>query len=488
VCSAEGNNDIRNSTMKRFCIFSITLFLFGIAVSYATAESRPNVLFIAIDDLRPEIGAYAVNRAVTPNIDAFAKTGVRFDRAYVTYPLCLPSRASMLTGKRLDHKGADKGVGFSELIQRGHTWPRKFREAGYWTAVSGKLYHGSVPKVDTDAWDVPGEFWKNGFHDWSPALMTKVVREGGDADALATFKTSGKGGSGALIWQAIDGDDNILTDGQTASEVIGFLRSRPKDKPFVICAGFSRPHMPWLAPKQYFDLYRDVDIELAPLPEDAKREVLPEDAGSGVSKKNALWNEGVSDEQARDLIRGYLASASYSDAQAGRILKVLRDEGLQDNTIVIIWGDHGYHLTDHGLWRKNTIYHIANRIPLLIRAPGFSQDAVAKGLVESIDIYPTLMELAGLQADDLLLDGTSLVPLLRNPDAVWDAPAYITGGTYHGIVTDRYRFSVSSKHPAKLFDLRHDIHEWDNLADDPKHADIASELTQKVEEMWGETR
>jgi hypothetical protein len=140
---------------------------------------------------------------------------------------------------------------------------------------------------------------------------------------------------------------------------------RPKDKPFVICAGFHRPHMPWIAPKKYFDLYKDAEIELPPIPDGVARVILKEDRGSGVSKDAALWNEGVTDAEARELVKGYLASVSYSDAQVGRVLAELEKSGQADNTIVILWGDHGYHLTEHGLWRKNTIYHVANRIPLL---------------------------------------------------------------------------------------------------------------------------
>ena len=393
----------------------------------------------------------------------------------------------MLTGFRIDYKKGGKGRDFAELVQLGQTWPKTFREAGYWTATSGKVYHGSVPKVDVAAWDVPGDFWRDGFKDWSPALMEKVVAEAGPADVVADFRAHG-GGGGSLMWQAIDGDDEVLTDGQTASIVIGYLRDRPKDRPFVVCAGFSRPHMPWLAPKAYFDLYEDAKIELPPMPAGALREILGEDRGAGVSKDAASWNEGVNDDEARTLIKGYLASASYSDAQAGRLLDTLEELGLAENTIVVLWGDHGYHLTDHGLWRKNTIYHVANRIPLIIRAPGTTRGGVARGLVESIDIYPTLLELAGVEAGGLGLDGKSLAPLLRDSDAAWDHPAYISGGPYHGVVTDRYRFAISPRQPTKLFDLTADAHEWNNLADDPEYRGVVRDLTEIVERTWSRAK
>jgi uncharacterized sulfatase len=458
----------------------LALLLGGLASSFAA--DRPNILFIAIDDLRPELGAYGVPRAITPNIDQLAAESTRFDRAYVTYPLCLPSRASMLTGRRIDYSGPGKQRGFPELIALQKTWPQTFRDAGYWTATSGKVYHGGVPKADTAAWDVPGDMWRNGFKDWSPELMKKVVAEAGPKDVVEDFRKNG-GGQGALLSMAVDGDDDVLTDGQTASIVAGYFRDRPKDKPFVICAGFSRPHMPWIAPKKYFDLYKHAKIELPALPTGAKREILPEDRGSGVSKDAAKWSEGVSDAEARELIKGYLASVSYADAQVGRVLAALKASGQADNTIVILWGDHGYHLTEHGLWRKNTIYHVSNRIPLLIRAPG-KKAGVSPRLVESIDLYPTLLALTGVSSKSLRLDGRSLVPLLDQPAAQWNHPAFIHAGNYHGMVTDRYRYAYSAGKPEKLFDLQADPDEWHNLAADPAHAARVKEMRAAVAEAW----
>ncbi len=463
-------------------VLALLLSAFVIPHSSFAAAQRPNILFIAIDDLRPEIGAYGVNCAITPNIDKLAAKSVRFDRAYVTYPLCLPSRASMLTGRRVDYSGLGKQRDFSTLIGLQQTWPATFHKAGYWTATSGKIYHGSPPKNDIAAWDVPGEQWRNDFKDWSPELMKKVVAEAGPKEVVEDFRKKG-GGSGSLLCMAVDGDDDVLTDGQTASLVMGYLRDRPKDKPFVICAGFSRPHMPWIAPKKYFDLYKDAKIELPKLPEGAKRELFKEDIGSGVSKDAAKWNEGVSDDEARELIKGYLASVSYSDAQVGRILSALQQSGQADNTIIILWGDHGYHLTEHGLWRKNTIYHVANRIPLLIHAPG-KATGVSQRLVESIDLYPTLLALTGTSADGLRVDGRSLVPLLEKPDAEWPHPAFIHANKDHGMVTDQYRYSISNNGTEKLFDLRADPDEWKNLAADPAHAARVKQMRAAVEQAW----
>ena len=349
---------------------------------------------------------------------------MRFDRAYVTYPLCLPSRASMLTGRRIDYSGAGKKRDFGTLIQLQQTWPATFRKAGYWTATSGKLYHGSVPKVDTAAWDVPGEMWRNGFKDWSPELMKKVVAEAGPKEVVEDFRKNG-GGSGSLLYMAVDGDDDILTDGQTASIVMGYLRDRPKDKPFVICAGFSRPHMPWIAPKKYFDLYKDAKIELPKLPEGAKRELFKEDIGSGVSKDAAKWNEGVTDDEARELIKGYLASVSYSDAQVGRDPRGTRK-----------------------VWRGGQHDHRPLGRP---RLPSHRTRPVA----EKHDLPH------------------------RQPH-----PAFIHASKDHGMVTDQYRFSISNNGTEKLFDLRADPDEWQNLAAVPAHTDRVKQMRAAVEQAW----
>lgn len=472
----------KTKNIMRNVILALLAILPCVGSLQASAATKPNILFIAIDDLRPEVGAYGVPRAITPNMDKLAAKSVRFDRAYVTYPLCLPSRASMLTGRRFDYSGSGKQREFADLIAIQQTWPATFRKAGYWTATSGKIYHGDVPKVDTAAWDVPGEFWRNGFKDWSPELMKRVVAQAGPKDVVEDFRKKG-GGSGSLLYMAVDGDDDVLTDGQTATIVSGYLRDRPKDKPFVICAGFSRPHMPWIAPKRYFDLYKDAKIELPPIPDGVAREILKEDRGSGVSKDSALWNEGLTDNEARELIKGYLASVSYSDAQVGRLMAALEASGEADNTIVILWGDHGYHLTEHGLWRKNTIYHVANRIPLLIHVPRKS-NGVCQRIVESIDLYPTLLALTGVSPDGLRLDGRSLTPLLNKPDADWPHPAFVHAGKDHGMVTDQFRYSISNNGTEKLFDLKADPDEWRNLATDPAHAERVRQMRAAVAEAW----
>lgn len=406
--------------MKYKIVLSVAAM--GLSVSFgATGESRPNILFFAFDDLRPLVGAYGEPEPITPNLDALAKEGVRFDRNYVAYPLCNPSRATMLNGIRFDNRPVTgwKSMSHPQMIGVQTTWPRALREAGYWTAARGKVYHGGVPGNEQSVWDIAGG--KGGAN--TKKIVSAVVETGGREEHIAKYMETGKG-AGALAWFSVDGPDNLLNDGQTADDVISYIQEqRDPDKPFAIACGFLRPHMPWAALKKYFDLYPEDAGKLAYLPEGAEKKLAEEDTGRRFGSSG--WNEGVNDVTARKLIRGYMASTTYADAQMGRVIQVLKDEGLYDNTIIVAWGDHGYHLTDHGLWRKNTAYHISMRSPLMIRVPGGLSDVTVDAVVDNSDIYPTLLELTGVpKPDDVYLHGSSLVPLLNNPDADWENITY----------------------------------------------------------------
>ncbi len=445
------------------------------------ASKKPNILFIAVDDLRPDIGAYGRSDLVTPNMDRLAASGTRFDRAYVCYPLCSPSRAGVLTGKRLDYGK------FNRQIEAQDTLPRTLKNAGYFTAVNGKLYHGDVIKSEVDAWDVPGEKWHGGIQDWSDELAARVVDHGGRAEDWDHLVATGKG-SGDLVWASMDVDDDALNDGKTASKTIELLRNRPKDKPFFIAAGFVRPHLPWIAPKKYYDLYPESGEELAYMPEGARREFtsLQKQYILGKEASKTGWNEGVDDETARGLIRGYRASTSYTDAQLGRILEELKAQGIENDTIIVVWGDHGWHLTDHGLWRKNTPYHIALRCPLIVVAPGRGVSGqVEESVVEAIDLYPTLLDLAGIPTPaEVDFDGMSLVPLLDDTKAKLRDEVYYSAKKGYGLVTEQYRFFMLDGYGTDLFDLSADIHEWNDLADNPEYAELVEEYTKKVKAAW----
>lgn len=463
----------------------ITLLSVILPAATATARSKPNVMFFAFDDLRPQIAAYGETQAITPNLDALAGEGVQFNRAYVAYPLCNPSRATMLTGIRFDNRPVVgwKPLPHQEMIARQITWPRALRDAGYWTATRGKIYHGGVPGRDRSAWDVAGTQKSAN----EKKIVSAIVEKDGREEHITNFLKTGKGPA-ALAYFAVDGPDNLLNDGRSCDDVISYIKEkRDPKKPFAIACGFLRPHMPWAAPKKYFDMYPKDAGKLAYIPEGAEKTVDEEEFTS--KNQNEVWNEGVDDELASKLIRGYMACTSYVDAQMGKIIQALKDEGLYENTIIVAWGDHGYHLTDHGLWRKNTAYHISMRSPLIIKAPSVAGGQTVNQVVGNVDIYPTLLELTGVdKPESVSFHGTSLVPLLNNPEADWDNITYTCAKGRYGLITDRYRFSVSENGPS-LYDLKKDPHEWNNLGSHPEYTGLIKEFKAKLATVvWNEAR
>ena len=475
----------KNITSKLILLFVLSF------LNVCYAQEKPNVLFVAFDDLRPLIGAYDEPEPITPNIDALTKEATKFNKAYVSSPLCSPSRAAMLTGVRFDNQtwvNGKKTWTFPKMIAVQETWPRVLRENGYWTATSGKLYHGNVPKNDQSAWDVPGKYWKEKYHDGGPEIEKRIVDIGGRQDQIDDYYKNDKGPA-ALMYAAVDGPDEILNDGQTARDVVDFIKNkRDKSKPFMISCGFARPHMPWVAPKKYFDMYPENAGKLAYIPEGYNKDITKDPfKGRGTPFG---WNEGADDETAQKLIRGYMASSTYADAQMGKVIQALKDEGLYDNTIIVVWGDHGYHLTDHGKWRKNTGYNISLRSPLIIKTPHSKEPKVVEEIAQNIDIYPTLLELLNIKVPEgLSLHGKSLVPLLKGEVVNWENIAYTCAAGNYGVVTDRYRCTKLKEVGYQLFDLQDDPHEWNNLAHDKKYNKLIEEFATKLEDVvWNKTK
>ena len=449
------------------------------------AGEKPNVLLIAFDDLRPEIGAYGAPEAITPNIDKLAAEGTRFDNAYVTYPLCMPSRSSMLSGIRYDNKnftGGDKNEYYETMLTMQALWPEVLRKAGYWTAVRGKLYHESVPKFKKETWDIPGGLYIDpGPYNFPQELLDKVVDKGGVKKDLESF-LEGKPGPGAVAYVSVDCEDNQLHEGSVADDIVDYLlNKRDESKPFLVCAGFSRPHLPWIAPRKYFDLYPEDAGELAPVPDGVEREIAKKDH-RGISSN--LWNEGLDDKDAKRLKRAYLATTTYADAQMGRIIDALKKTGEYDNTIIILWGDHGYHLSEHGLWQKNKDYRVSIRCPLIIKAPGYGPNQICGRVVQNTDIYPTLLSLCGVEKPkDVVLHGRDLTPLLKQPEADWPHVAHVACYGRYGIITERYRFTDFGKGVYELYDAQKDPGEWNNLAGNPEYAETVEAFKKQLKEV-----
>lgn len=470
--------------MKKIVLFILVLASVAFASTKFKHVTRPNILFFAFDDLRPLIAAYGEPEPITPNIDALAAEGFRFDRNYVAYPLCNPSRATMLTGIRFDNQPVSgKWPKHTQMIGTQETWPSVLRKAGYWTATRGKVYHGEVPATDKSAWNIPGSRWtsKKQMGDWNEEILASIVEKGGRADQLKGYLTKGSG-SGALVYVSVDGPDNLLNDGQVADDVIRYIKEqRDSGKPFAIACGFSRPHMPWVAPKRYFDMYSQDAGRLAYIPKGVEKKVDEKEITP--KNNNELWNEGVDDATAQKLIRGYMACTSYVDAQMGKVIQALKEEGLYESTIIVVWGDHGYHLTDHGLWRKNTAYHVSMRSPLVIKVPGLKGGQSVEAVVSNVDIYPTLLELTGVgKPDAVQLHGESMVSLLENPGADWEHIAYTCAKGRYGLVTERFRFTIS-ENGTSLYDLKHDPHEWNNLSNLPEYTVLVNAFKEKLAEV-----
>ena len=445
------------------------------------ADAKPmNVLFIAVDDLRPTLGCYGTPVVKSPNIDALAKTGTLFERAYVQQAVCSPSRTSLMTGQRPDTTHVwDLNTHFRDHIPNVVTLPQHFKKNGYFTQGIGKIYHGGYD--DPKSWSVPHIESTDGkkFSPEGLQLLERLKREAGKSKA----KVRG------LPYEAPDVDDDYLTDGAVAKRACTLLQENAqRDKPFFLAVGFVKPHLPFVAPKKYWDMYNEDNLykpATSQAPQGAP-EYAPTNWGElrayyGMPKKGP-----VSKVEARKLIHGYYACVSYMDAQVGRLLKQLDELGLRDNTVIVLWGDHGWHLGDHGMWCKHTNYEYATHAPLIISMPG--QEKVGSktdALVEFVDVYPTLVEACGLpKVEDNA--GRSLVPLLNNPKQKWAEAAFSQyprgigshgGGMGYAMRTDRYRFVkwIAKKDgftEYELYDLEHDPNETVNLAVDPANAEL----------------
>lgn len=472
------------------------------AASPAPGRKR-NVLFIMSDDMRVELGCYgSMFGAKTPNLDALAKSGVRFDRNYCQFPLCNPSRASLLTGRAPVRSGVlGNRTNFRTLYPDWTTLPQLFKENGYVSVRSGKIFHGGYD--DAKSWGAVSDSG-GPTDDGSDVRLgrTKAINReavgGKPGDVLAPLPadTSRAAYSDRIV--VLDGNGEGHGDYRTADRTIEHLREH-KDRPFFIACGFVKPHSPPTAPGRFFDLY-DVDkIKLTP--DFAAWPTVPEGFPSAaIRKRNAdlFIGRGASEAEAREVIRAYLASLSWADWNVGRVLAELDRLGLRDNTIVVFVADHGYHLGEKGKWSKaGSLFEMGTRVPMLISAPGLKGNGQScLRVVESMDIYPTLVELCGLPKQDTL-DGRSLVPLLNQPESPWDRPAYSVwsedGATLHGVAvrTEKWRyaeFGPEGTHGAMLLDPKADPFELKNLAGDPKFAGVCTEssaLTRKYAATLG---
>ncbi len=475
----------------------------------ANAAGKFNVLFIAVDDLRPELGCYGNRRIKTPNIDALAARGTRFNRAYCQQAVCSPSRTSLLLGLRPDTTRVyDLQTHFRLNLPDVITLPQHFKQQGYHTQGFSKIYHGGLD--DPASWSVP--HWSPGGPGYGkPETLAalreeaaRLRRERGPASRVlrrdpktgAVLKKSvPKWRARGPAWEDPDVPDDALPDGKTTRRAIEALRQM-KDKRFFLAVGYLKPHLPFVAPRRYYDLYRRSELRLAPNPFPPKDcpKIALHNWGELRAYKGIPKSGPLSQEMALDLIHGYYACTSYIDAQIGQLLDELERLELRDNTVVVLWGDHGWQLGEHGLWCKHTNFEIATRVPLIISAPGQKHPGAATdALAEFVDIYPTLSELCGWPLPEGL-EGTSLVPVMEDPDRQWKPAAfsqYPRGRVMgYSMRTDRYRYTEwlprSGGDPVarELYDHQEDPQENVNLAGLPEYKELVQKLSRQLHAGW----
>jgi iduronate 2-sulfatase len=441
-----------------------TCLLLALVTMVITAADRPNVLFIVSDDLNTDLGCYGAE-VHSPAIDALARRGVRFARAYCQYPLCNPSRSSFLSGLRPDRTRVfDNAQVVRKQVPGLVTMPQAFRKAGYRAVRIGKLYHYGVPK----------EIGTSGLDDaesWDAVINPK----GKDKEVEARINTLTPGQFGGTVsWLAVEGRDEEFTDGIAADAAIAQLKEL-KGRPFFLAVGFYRPHTPYVAPLHWFSRYPQEDIILAEprLPQDNPAEI-PKAALASARKDQAVMSDG----QRRAAIQAYHASISHMDAQVGRVLTALDELDLAKDTVVVFTSDHGYHLGDHGLWQKQSLFERSLRVPLMIAGPGVVEAGkTCDRPAELVDLFPTLAELCGvaLPGD---LSGLSLVPQLRSVDAAGRTAAFSMVRDGRSIRTGRWRYTEwkGGADGVELYDHSRDPGETRNLAGDPAQAEILAGL------------
>lgn len=470
----------------RLILFAFSLWFISNA---GTAEAqRPNILFIAVDDLRPQLQCYGVEHVHSPNIDRLAASGLMFNRAYCMVPTCGASRASLMTSIRPAPSRFVTHLAYAEKDAPGlTTLNTQLKQNGYYTISNGKILHH--PEDSAVGWSEPA--WRPG----QPAIglppkqaqAKKKTKNANQSKTKASGKTKIATKERGVPFAISPLSDDELGDGQVALKTIADLRRlKEMDQPFFLAAGFFKPHLPFIAPKKYWDLYPAESITLPKnyhRPENAPDEAIHNSgelrAYQGVPKKGRL-----PDDLALNLIRGYHACVSFTDAQIGRVLDELERLDLATNTIVILWGDHGWNLAEHTLWCKHSCFETSMQVPLIIHAPGFQGGLKTDALTELIDIYPTLCELTGVPIPEHV-QGRSFVPLMKDPAQPWKDQAigrFTAGDT---IRTDEHRFTEYSRRDAEpfarmLYDHRSDGEENFNVSEQPEQANVVNELTERL--------
>jgi len=510
------------TTLSQILHYLISLSI-GFAFSGCSSQNqddiKPNILFIAVDDLRPELGCYGVDYAISPNIDKLAENGMMFSNAYCQSAVCNPSRASLMTGLRPNsNKVWDLWTDFRETVPDVVTLPQHFKKHGYFTTAIGKIYHNTKPDplswsetklhIDGYPFDPDATYVGETAQANLDARKQEIIEAGNKAKYIDRIR---EWYIKAYATECEDVPDDAYFDGAQTTVAIKKLDSLSKmDQPFFFAVGYYRPHLPFNAPKKYWDMYNPDEIPMA------ENDFIPIDAPPMAinnfrelrgyvdykEQPNPLF-KSLTENQARHLKHGYLASVSYVDAQIGRLMEQLKNLGLLDNTIVVLWGDHGWKLGEHGSWCKMTNYQIDTRVPMIFSTPETcNKNLKSEQLVEFVDIYPSLCELAGLPIPENL-DGISAVPLITEPDKPWKKAVFSQflrskiwlapdGIPYHGYSIRTHDFlyvewineNTGKLAASELYDLEKDPQENKNIVTDPEYVKVAQEMAERLNIGW----
>ena len=430
--------------------FFLTLIVLLLApLNELHAADRPNVLFIAVDDLNHWVGHLGRNRQTkTPNIDRLAAMGVTFANAQCAAPVCNPSRAALLSGKRPGTTGIyDNGIPFENFLKPEESLVMRFKDAGYDTLGTGKLWHGGL------GWK---EQWKT---------TRKEHHEKGEIVDRSI--------GGIAFGTIVTGGDEAVSDTGIADYGISEL-GKTRDKPFFLTLGFHKPHMPWNVPQKYYDMHPLAGIQLPPTKKDDLSDVPP--AGIKMAKPDGDHAAVLASGRWKEAVQAYLASISYLDG-----LDAYDKSPHKDNTIIVFWGDHGWHLGEKEHWRKFALWEEATRAPFIWVVPGVTKPGgVCKSPVDFMSVYPTLCDLAKLPKPTWL-EGDNIQPLLADPAAAWSGVGVTTfGQNNHAVRTDRWRYIRYADGGEELYDHHDDEYEWTNLASKPEHAELKAELAKRL--------
>jgi len=477
-----------NSYLNWMLTIAIFSLLIGAALdSDGKEKEKLNVLFIISDDLTTTaLSNYENRMCKTPNIDKLATEGMRYTRAYCQYPVCGPSRASFMFGY---YPSATETYGYvsgrKNVGEERDSWSQLFKKNGYYTARVSKIYHMGVPgDIEKGVNGADDEAsWAERFNSPGPEWKAE-----GEAELVQNnpYGLKPRQGGNVMTIVKAEGNDLVHSDGKTAKKASELIRKH-KDEPFFLAVGFVRPHVPFVAPKKYFEPYPYEQMVLPPKVENDWDDI----PAKGINYVTSV-NAQMSEEQGKKAIAGYYASVSYMDAQVGKVLKTLEEEGLEDNTIVIFTSDHGFHLGEHRFWMKVSLHEESVRVPLIIKVPG-KEPGVCNSFAELLDLYPTVAELAGLETSSHL-QGKSLVETLDDPSFEvrdmafsmnnWRGKTYLLRSKKWAYI----QYDEDAGSGIELFDMDYDPGQYNNLANNPQYADVVAEFKERLQQKLKEVR